>query len=218
MSLEGAHALEGRLENVELLFNKGFRIIGFSHFFDNELGGSAHGMKKDGITKFGLNVLYKMSQLNMLVDISHASSKLIDDIFQHSMQPVIASHTGVQSVCNNAGRNLSDQHIRKIADSGGVVGIGFWPAAICSNNVSGLIKTIRYVVDLVGEDYVALGSDFDGNVQTPFDAANISIVTRALVQAGFTEHQIQKIMGDNIANVLLSSLPTDLETELQPNP
>ncbi len=218
LSLEGAHALEGKLENVALLFNEGYRIIGFSHFFDNELGGSAHGVKKNGITQFGLNVLRKMNHLNILADISHASPKLIDDILRHSTRPVIATHTGVQGVCNNATRNLSDEHIRKIAASGGVVGIGFWPAAICSQDVSGLIKSIRYVADLIGEDYVALGSDFDGNVQTPFDAANISVVTRALVQDGFTERQIQKIMGENIANVLLDNLPVDSETELQSNP
>ena len=218
LSLEGAHALEGKLENVDLLFDKGYRIIGFTHFFDNELGGSAHGIQKGGITPFGLNVLHRMNQFNMLVDISHASPKLIDDIFRHSLRPVIATHTGVTNVCDQGLRNLSDKHIRRIAASGGVVGIGFWPAAICSQDVSGLIKSIRYVVDLVGEDYVALGSDFDGNVQTPFDAANINIVTQALVQAGFSERQIQKIMGENIANVLLNSLPADLKTELQSNP
>lgn len=218
LSLEGAHALEGKLENVDLLFDKGYRIIGFTHFFDNELGGSAHGIQKGGITQFGLNVLHRMNQLNILVDISHASPKLIDDIFRHSLRPVITTHTGVKSVCDRGLRNLSDKYIRKIAASGGVVGIGFWPTAICSRDVSGLIKSIRYVVDLVGEDYVALGSDFDGNVQTPFDAANINIVTQALVQAGFTERQIRKIMGENIANVLHNSLPADLKTELQSNP
>lgn len=218
LSLEGAHALEGKLDNIDLLFSKGYRIIGFSHFFDNQVGGSAHGIRKSGITPFGLDVLQKINHLNMLVDISHASPKLIDDIFRHSLRPVLATHTGVQGVCNKTNRNLSDEHIRKIAASGGVIGIGFWPAAICSQDVSGLIKSIRYVVDLVGENYVALGSDFDGNVQTPFDAANISIVTQALVQAGFTERQIQKIMGENIANVLLHSLPKDLKAELQPNP
>lgn len=218
LSLEGAHALEGKLENVDLLFDKGYRIIGFTHFFDNELGGSAHGKEKDGITQFGLNVLHRMDQFNILVDISHASPKLIDDIFRHGIRPVIATHTGVQGVCNNSPRNLSDKHIRKIAKSGGVIGIGFWPGAICSQDVSGLIRSIRYVVDLVGEDYAALGSDFDGNVQTPFDAANINIVTQALVEAGFTKPQIQKIMGENIANVLLNSLPVDLKVKLQSKP
>ena len=207
LSLEGAHALEGKLNNVELLFKQGFRIIGFTHFFDNELGGSAHGLHKGGITEFGINVLHKMEQLGILVDISHASSKLINDIFYHSSKPIIATHTGVNGVCNNSPRNLSDEHIYKIAKSGGVVGIGFWPAAICSRDVSGLIKSIRYVINLVGDDYVALGSDFDGNVQTPFDVANINIITQALLQNGFSETQIRKIMGENITNLLLSSLP-----------
>ena len=207
LSLEGAHALEGKLENIDLLFEEGYRIIGFSHFFDNALGGSAHGQQKNGITQFGQEVLQRMEQLDMTVDISHAAPKLIDDIFQYTQQPVIASHTGINAICKRGLRNLSDEHIRKIADSGGIVGVGFWPGAICSQNVDDLIKSIRYVVDLVGINHVALGSDFDGNVQTPFDAANINIVTQALLLAGFNEIQIRKIMGENVVNVLLQSLP-----------
>ncbi len=209
LSLEGGHALEGKLENVDALFTSGYRIIGFTHFFDNELGGSAHGLKKPGITQFGINVLQRMEQLGMLVDISHASPNLINEIFQHATKPVIATHTGVKDICNVSPRNLSDEHIHKIAKSGGVVGIGFWPAAICTQDVSGLVQTIRYVVDLVGDDYVALGSDFDGNVQTPFDIANINIVTLALSRNGFSELQIKKIMGNNITRILLKTLPED---------
>ena len=218
LSLEGAHALEGKPENLDLLFKKGFRIIGFTHFFDNELGGSAHGIRKGGITEFGMKVLQRMNQYDMLVDISHASSTLIDDIFRHSPRPVIATHTGVNSVCERGPRNLRDEHIRNIAASGGVVGIGLWPGAICSQDVSGFIESVRYVINLVGEDYVALGSDFDGNVQTPFDSANINIVTQALSEAGFTNSQIQKIMGGNFLKLLVKSLPASLKSELQPDP
>ena len=218
LSLEGAHALEGKLQNLDLLFDIGFRIIGFSHFFDNELGGSAHGIQKGGISDFGLKVLQKINQFNMIVDIAHASPKLVDDIFRNTSRPVIATHTGVKGICDRGLRNLSDRHIRQIAKSGGIVGIGLWPGAICSQDLSGFIKSIRYVTNLVGEDYVALGSDFDGNVQIPLDAANINTITQALIQAEFTDVQIRKIMGDNIANVLLKSLPASLETELHSQP
>ena len=207
LSLEGAHALEGQLNNVDKLFALGYRIIGFTHFFDNELGGSAHGIEKSGITPFGLAVLTKMEKLGILVDIAHASPALIDDIFRHASRPVIASHTGVKGICNSGTRNLSDKHIQKIAESGGVIGIGFWPVATCSDDVKGIIDSIRYVTNLVGVDYVALGSDFDGNVQTPFDAENVIVITEALVAAGFTNTQIQKIMGENVLNLLLSTLP-----------
>ena len=207
LSLEGAHALEGRLENVDVLFKHGFRIIGFSHFFDNELGGSAHGIQKYGITKFGTQVLQRMESLSMLVDVAHASPALIDDILRLSSRPVISTHTGVNGMCKQSLRNLSDRHIRAIAQTGGLIGIGFWPAAICTEDTEGIVHSIRYVVNLVGEDYVALGSDFDGNVQTPFDAGHMQSLTQALLDNHFTEVQIRKIMGGNVQRVLLESLP-----------
>ena len=207
LSLEGAHALEGDLNNVDRLFNKGFRIIGFTHFFDNELGGSAHGINKQGISNFGLEVLKRMEALGILVDISHASPRLIDDIIKHSTRPVIASHTGIKAICDTSPRNLNDQQIKQVAQSGGLIGIGFWPAAICSRDVSGIIKSIKYVADLVGINHVALGSDFDGSVHTPFDAANINTVTAALIENNFSESEIRKIMGENVINLLLRTLP-----------
>ncbi len=206
LSLEGAHALEGKLENLDLLYVAGFRIIGFAHFFDNQLGGSAHGIHKSGITKFGKQVLKRMEKLEMLIDISHASPKLIEDIFDLSKRPILATHTGVQGVCPSQ-RNLSDQHIKQIAQSGGVIGIGFWPTATCSKSITGIVESIRYVSKLVGIEHVALGSDFDGNVSVPFTVSNLSQLTHALIQAGFTENQIAKIMGGNINNFLLKHLP-----------
>ncbi len=207
LSLEGAHALEGNLDNVDILFDHGFRIIGFTHFFDNKLGGSAHGINKGGITDFGLSVLKRMENLGMLVDISHASPKLTSDIFEHATRPVIATHTGVKGVCGNSPRNLTDNQIRKIANSGGIIGIGFWPSAICTNDISGLIKSIKYVINLVGIDYVGLGSDFDGSVQVPFDVSNIISITEELILSGYSEQDARKIMGQNIADLLINTLP-----------
>ncbi len=208
LSLEGAHAIEGKIENLDRLFNSGYRIIGFSHFFDNELGGSAHGMLKGGITEFGKQVLERMHKLEMFVDVSHASPKLINEITSLSKRPVLATHTGIQSVCSSKShRNLTDAQIVKIANTGGLIGIGFWPISTCSKGVKGIIDSIRYVIDLVGIEHVALGSDFDGNVSVPFSATDISQITHALLQAGFNHAQIEKIMGGNIKNLLLRFLP-----------
>ncbi len=209
LSLEGAHALEGKLENVKGLYDAGYRIIGFTHFFDNQLGGSAHGIKKAGITNFGLQVLRQMEKLGIFVDLSHSSPSLINDIAKHSTRPLIATHTGVKKICGNSPRNLSDNQIKLIAESKGVIGIGFWPNATCSNDILGIVKSIRHVVDLVGEDHVALGSDFDGNVQTPFDSANINQLTHTLLAHRFTEPQIKKIMGENVKRLLLEYLPNE---------
>ena len=206
LSLEGAHALEGKIENLDQLFALGFRVIGFAHFFDNKLGGSAHGINKGGITGFGMQVLKRMEELKIFIDISHASPKLIEDIFNLSSRPILATHTGVQGVCPSS-RNLNDQHIKQIAQSGGIVGIGFWPTAVCGKSIAGIIESIRYVKELVGIDHVALGSDFDGNVTVPFSVSDLSLLTQALLHADFSENQIEKIMGGNIKNLLLQHLP-----------
>ena len=208
LSLEGAHALEGKIENLTRLFDLGYRIIGFTHFFDNKLGGSAHGVKKNGITKFGKQVLERMHELEMFVDVSHASPNLINDICTISKRPILATHTGIQAVCpSKSYRNLTDKQIIKIANTGGLIGIGFWPTATCNNGLKGVVNSIRYVSNLVGIEHVALGSDFDGNVSVPFTATDISRVTHALLQAGFSDTQIEKIMGGNIKNLFLQYLP-----------
>jgi membrane dipeptidase len=207
LSLEGAHALEGDINNLNRLFEAGFRVIGFTHFFDNRLGGSAHGMEKGGITPFGREVLKRAGQLGVIVDISHASPELIDDIFAATDRPVIATHTGARGICRGSPRNLSDQHIRAVAESGGLIGVGFWPSAVCADDVAGITDSIKYVVDLTGDDNVALGSDFDGNVQTPFDVAHLSLLTESLLEEGFSELQVRKIMGENVQRFLLETLP-----------
>ena len=117
------------------------------------------------------------------------------------------THTGVQTVCQASHRNLSDTHIKQVAKSGGLIGVGFWPTASCSNDISGVIKSIQHIVNLVGEDFVALGSDFDGNVQVPFTSEDMAVLTHALVKAKFTETQIKKIMGSNTTRFLLENLP-----------
>ena len=208
LSLEGGHALEKKIVNLDRLYVSGFRIIGFAHFFDNALGGSAHGIHKGGITKFGKQVLHRMNELNMFVDISHASPKLMEDIFALSKRPILVSHTGVRGVCKSQ-RNLNDYQIKKVAQSGGVIGIGYWSTATCGKSIAGIVSSIRYVVNLVGINHVALGSDFDGNVTVPFTTSNISQITHALIQAGFNHNQIEKIMGGNIKKLFLTHLPSN---------
>ena len=208
LSLEGAHALEDKLENLDHLYEVGFRIIGFTHFFDNELGGSAHGIDKGGITEFGKQVVKRMDELEMFIDIAHASPTLIEDIFVLSKRPILVTHTGVQAVCaSESNRNLTDQQIKQVAASGGLIGIGFWPTVTCNKSISGIIKSIRYVSDLVGVDYVGLGSDFDGSVLVPFTSSNIQQLTQALVEADFDKQQISKIMGGNLQRIFIEHLP-----------
>jgi membrane dipeptidase len=207
LGLEGAQALEGKVENVNQLYEAGFRLIGLAHFFDNEVSGSVHGITKGGLTPFGRAVLKRMEELNMIADLAHASSQTIDEVLQLTQRPVLVSHTGVRGTCNNE-RNLSDRHLKKIAQTGGVIGIGFWKTAVCGENVSAIVQAIRYAVDLIGVEHVALGSDFDGSVRAPFDVKNIGQITQALQKEGFTNTEIGKIMGLNVIHLLQQLLPT----------
>ncbi|NOQ91508.1 MAG: peptidase M19 [Flavobacteriaceae bacterium] len=206
LGVEGAHALDGKIENVQLLFNNGVRMMAATHFFDNKLGGSAHGISGEGLTDFGKQVIIKMDELNMIIDIAHCSPKMVEDIVKLTKRPILSSHTGVKGTCDNV-RNLSDKQIKDIANSGGLVSIAMFKQAVCGVDAAATAKAIKYTVDLVGVDFVALGSDFDGSVTTPFDITGLPLIVEELIKLGFTEEEIQKVMGDNVKIFLLKNLP-----------
>jgi membrane dipeptidase len=206
LGVEGAHALDGKLENVEELFEHGVRMMAPTHFFDNKLGGSAHGISGGGLTDFGKAVIKKMDELNIIIDVAHGSPKLIDDILLITEHPIISSHTGVKGTCDNV-RNISDKHIKAIANSGGLISIAMFEQAVCGIDAKATAKAIKYTVNLVGVDYVALGSDFDGSVVTPFDITGLPLIVEELMNLNFSKEEINKIMGGNIKRFLLKNLP-----------
>ena len=206
LGIEGAHALDGDLNNIDVLYDAGFRMMSPSHFFDNDIGGSAHGIEKYGLTEKGKEMVRRMEAKGMTVDVAHASAKTIDDVLAMAKRPVVVSHTGVRGTCDN-NRNLTDDQLKRIAATGGVIGIGFWETAVCGKDAAAIGKAVRYTADLVGVEHVGLGSDFDGAVVTPFDATGIAQITEALLNEGFTEEEIAKIMGGNVVNLLQNNLP-----------
>jgi membrane dipeptidase len=206
LAIEGAQSLEAELRNLDVLHAAGFRMLGLVHFFDNAVGGSVHGEGKGGLTDFGRTVLQRAEQLGMLIDVAHASAALVDDVLALATRPVLSSHGGMRGTCDNH-RSLTDDQARAIAASGGVIGIGFWPRATCGDDVAAIVRALRYAVDLVGVEHVALGSDFDGSVQVPFDASGLPLLTEALLQAGFGPADIEKVMGGNVVRVLQAMLP-----------
>lgn len=206
LGVEGLHLLEGELANVDKLYEAGFRMVAPVHFFDNEVGGSAHGAKKGGLTPFGKTVVAKAEKLGMLIDLSHASSATVSDVLAQATRPVIVSHTGVQATCAGD-RNLTDAQLKAIAANGGLVGIAMFKQAVCSEDISGTARAIRHAVDVMGLEHVALGSDFDGAVTTPFDVTGLPLLVPALRAEGFGESEIQAIVGGNTRDFLLANLP-----------
>lgn len=206
LSLEGTHALEGQVANIDTLFDAGVRMLGLVHLMDNDMAGSAHGVEKHGLTEKGRAMLKRALELNMVIDLAHASEQTIDDVLNIVKRPVVASHGGVRATCDTA-RNLSDRHIKGIAKTGGVIGIGIYEYAVCGKTMDHTVQAIRHVVDLVGIDYVAVGTDFDGATETMVDATGLVLLTEALQKAGFSSQQIRAIMGENAIRVLLQTLP-----------
>lgn len=206
LGIEGAHALDGNLDNIDRLFDAGFRMMAPTHFFDTDLGGSAHGVEKYGLTDKGREMVRRMEQKNMIVDLAHASEKTINDVLAIATRPVVVSHTGVRGTCDNQ-RNLSDDQLRAIAANGGLIGIGFWDTATCGTDAKSIARAVGYTIGIVGAEHVALGSDFDGAVTVPFDASGEALITEALLTQGLDEDQIAKVMGGNIRRFLEANLP-----------
>ena len=206
LSVEGLHNLEGKRANLDRLFNAGFRMAGLVHFFDNELAGSMHGVKKGGLTPFGIEIIRAMETKGMVVDIAHSSHVAVAQVLKMARKPVVSSHGGVQATCK-VNRNLTDDEIKGVARTGGVIGIGYWDAAVCDNSPAGIVKAIAHVRNLVGIDHVGLGSDFDGAVQTRFDTTRLDAITQGLIDAEFSDADIGKVMGSNVLRVLVRTLP-----------
>jgi len=205
LSVEGAHNLEGKAANLGVLYDAGFRMIGLAHFFDNELAGSMHGLKKGGLTPFGAQMVAEMEKRGIVVDLAHCSHACFADVMKVATRPVVVSHGGVKATCNT-NRNLSDDELRALARNGGVIGIGYWDAAVCAPTPAATARAIRHAVEVAGIDHVGLGSDFDGSVTTGFDTAHLSAVTQALLDAGFGDAEVAKIMGGNVIRTLRAGM------------
>lgn len=206
LAIEGAHALDDDLANLERLDAAGYRMVGLAHFFDNAFAGSAHGIAKGGLTGAGRELVAELERRRMIVDVAHASAATIDDVLGIATRPVVASHTGVRAVADNA-RNLTDEQLRGIAATGGMVGIGFWPTACGGDDAASIARSIAHAVSVVGADHVGLGSDFDGAVPTPFDVSGLGLLTAALVDAGLDEPTIAAVMGGSAVRLLREALP-----------
>lgn len=205
-SVEGLHNLEGDFSNIEALYDAGMRMAGFTHFFDNEVAGSMHGMERGGLTDLGRRVLDDLEDRGVIVDIAHASPDTVSDILERAARPVVSSHGGVRATCEN-NRNLTDEQIRGVARTGGVIGIGYWDAAVCERTPSAVVDAIDHVIAVGGLETAALGSDYDGSVTVGWDTSQLASITQELRERGRTDDEIGAIMGGNSLRVLREVLP-----------
>jgi microsomal dipeptidase-like Zn-dependent dipeptidase len=206
LGAEGMHSLEGDVGNVDALFAAGYRMLAPTHFFDNDIAGSAHGVDKGGLTELGARAIQRMQQLGMAIDVAHASPATVRDILALASRPIVVSHVGVQATCPGP-RNLSDAQIDAIAANGGLIGIGFFAGAVCDISPDGIALAARYVAERVGSQHVALGSDWDGSTRVVVDPPRLVHLTDALLRAGFAEDEVIDVMGENALRILAAILP-----------
>ncbi|HEY3522129.1 MAG TPA: membrane dipeptidase, partial [Candidatus Limnocylindrales bacterium] len=206
LAIEGAWPLEGDPGNLPTLAAAGYRIFGLAHFGDNAFAGSAHGVERGGLTEAGMELVARLEAASILVDLAHASPRTIDDVVSVATRPVIASHTGVAATCPSV-RNLTDDQLRRIAATGGLIGIGFWPTATCGRDAAAVARAIEHAIGVAGVGHVSLGSDWDGAPGIPFDASGLVLVTDALLAAGLDEPAIRAVMGENALRLLAATLP-----------
>ncbi|MBD0370498.1 MAG: dipeptidase, partial [Pyrinomonadaceae bacterium] len=255
MGLEGAYAIDERIENVERYYKMGVRYISVTWSVSLPWAGSSGDEqgRTRGLNDFGKRVIREMNRLGMMVDVSHVSDPTFWDIINTSSKPVIATHSGARALANVA-RNLDDDMLRALAKTGGVACVLFYPEFLepgwsekkkrVDAEIAGLVQRasdetrgtvgqkklardrvrmeeyakrlppvsvsrvvdhIDYIVKLVGIDHVGIGSDFDGIQAVPTDLASVAQLpnlTAELLKRGYSEQDIDKILGGNILRVM----------------
>jgi len=205
--IEGAHALEGRLERAAHFASRGVRYLGLLHFSANQAGAPAFGRGRDdrqALTDFGRELVDELNRLRVLVDLAHINRAGFLEAAARSRAPVIVSHTGASAV-NPHWRNIDDDQIRAVAATGGCVGIIFSRRFVGSDHLQGVCEHLLHLARVGGDDLPALGSDWDGFVTPPEgleDASRLPNLTAALLERGVSESRIRKILSENVVRVL----------------
>ena len=208
--VEGGHSINDTLQYLINLYNLGARYLTITWNNSTSWAVSAADAQSTtkGLSDFGKQVITTMDSLGMLIDVSHTGIKTIEDILTVTKNPIIASHSGCRALRNHT-RNLTDDQIKAIAKSGGVIGVVFYTSFISSAaankvTVDTVIAHIDYIKNLVGIDYIAIGADYDGGITAPVGLENVSKMpnlTLALLKRGYSSADVKKILGGNFMRV-----------------
>jgi membrane dipeptidase len=203
--IEGGHALDGRVEAVEMFARRGVRYLGPLHLWPNALGGTSRKPKRDDpLTDLGREVVRECERCGVIIDLAHINRRGFFEVLDMTTQPLMVTHTGVAGV-HKSWRNLDDEQIRAVANRGGCVGIIFARQFLGGSSIDAVVDHILHVIDVAGEDVPALGSDFDGVVIPPTgleDIAALPNLTVALSRRGVAPRVLEKILGGNVLRVL----------------
>jgi membrane dipeptidase len=204
LSIEGAEALEGSLDNLGYFYDRGVRAMGLTWNRRNAFGRGVKAEGEDGLSPLGLELVEAMEHLGMIVDASHLSDRALEDLSAVSKRPFIASHSNARAL-NPHPRNLTDGQIRRIAASGGVIGAVMVPDFVAANPPSGYLESfldhIDHMVGIGGLEAVGIGSDFDGYADKGnhvlADASEFPLLARGLELRGYGEEAVLKILSGN---------------------
>lgn len=207
LGIEGAHALEGDVDRVAAFARRGVRYLGLLHFSANEVGYPAYGRGRrdgEGLTPFGVRVVEACEEHGIIVDLSHINKRGFLEACRIARKPPIVSHTGVLGA-HEHWRNIDDEQLRAVADRGGCVGVIFCPEFLGGDGIAPVVRHMKHILDVVGEEGVALGSDWDGFIvptRELKDPRGLPLLTDALLAAGFSRTAIGKALRGNVMRVL----------------
>ncbi|MGG7176284.1 dipeptidase [Clostridium paraputrificum] len=212
LSIEEGEVLEGNIENIKKVYDKGIRFITLTWNYKNTLGypNYQYLYKENGLTQLGLDMVKEMERLGIIPDGSHLSDKGFYDLVDNCEKPFIVTHSNSRTIQEHP-RNLTDDMIKKLADKGGIMGINFCSDFIGNKPITAIedmVQHIKHIKNVGGIDVISLGSDFDGigNEVEIKDASEMGKLALELKKAGFTEREIEKIYYKNALRLFIETL------------
>ncbi len=207
LTLEGGEHVMGDMDKLRSIYDMGVRLITLTWNNENDLAypNKYLDFRELGLKDRGIEAVHLMNELGMIIDVSHLSDGGFWDVARHSSKPFLASHSNAREIWNHP-RNLTDDMIRAMADKGGVTGLNFCSSFLDGSDlckVDDLVKHALYLIDKGGEEFLALGTDFDGieNSLEIKDIGEMEKLDSALRRGGLTSSQLEKIYNKNILRV-----------------
>lgn len=212
-SMEGASPLCGDIKMLEVFYRQGLRAIGLTWNHRNELADGLGVESNYGLTPFGRQVIKRMNELGMVVDLAHINPTGFWEAVELSSAPVIASHANAKALCSHR-RNLDDEQLKALKDKNGLIGIcfagGFLVEDETTATLEDALRHIDYICELIGPEHVAFGSDYDGIVHTPKgleDVSTFKALLGALKSRGYSQEALEKMAFRNVLRVYNQVLP-----------